>query len=192
MRRRRLKTNWTATAEGYTSNSTPMSAGDQLAIPLLYPQEAQLTAYGEAADWDNTTGLVVRHKWGQPIAEVTALRVVGQMLFEPSTWALGNTFRLGLRCGVYEYDEFDLGAVVRTGYRVAEYDDATESFLWQHFLHRNFSSGESNMWTVDVDIRVKRRIEQNKNLFMMVDIPTNGVGIRFWSYLRTLVKVGRA
>lgn len=131
--------------------------------------------------------------------KATCLRVQGMLSYEASTWAAGSRLELGWRLGVFE-QAADTGLVL-LDVAYSMYTSSTlkdQPAVWAndqatHIAERRirfeFSAGnEASLRTQKLDISFKRRLRSHECLALYLELPATSVGIRYQTWLRTLVQ----
>jgi len=193
-RRRKPATDWVVTPDGWQQGDATINNGDILGWALVYPRNAQMVAIGDiTADepFEFADGLQVATRgFVEPNFGITTLRVRGQITIraDPSWWTTTATTHLNLRIDTFEYNPITMGAIVPTGYDPGARQFADDPWLWNYVLWR-VDSTNGGIFTLDVDVRVKRRLPENKTLYLITSNESgSGHSVLLRNKLRTLCK----
>lgn len=126
-------------------------------------------------------------------------RVMGQINWTGTTWTLGDEVRFGLRLGVFNQDPADGGILVPAAYgmmteggslndQTSIWANARGQNLWEHRNYQYFATGaETSNRTLKVNIPISVSLGPDECLAMYMEQQGGGVGLRYVTWLRTLV-----
>lgn len=125
------------------------------------------------------------------------IRVQGQHIVTPSTWALGSTYRLGIRFGIFEQDPASGAFLIDPSYGlwVAAGDVQLGAAAWandrkwQHEMRYGtaFSPDRPQMWNFRFNFSVNRRLMPNECYGMFYSTFGGSVTTIHQMWYRTLV-----
>jgi len=128
-------------------------------------------------------------------------RVIGTLLYKPTTWALGSTYSLGLRFGIFEQDPSGGGALLDPSYTmwsppVAAGANQLRAAVWANDRNWQHERREAVAFADNSQIRmqrfnfpVNRRIDPNEayGVFMESSTLWGSVSLQYQWWLRSLV-----
>lgn len=122
--------------------------------------------------------------------------VQGVVFFRPSTWAVGSSFRIGLRFGIFHQDPSNGGLLIDPAYSMWT-DNATNTLKtpvwandrkWQREfrLAQTFDDNDQ-VWAIRVNFAVRRSLDPHEGYGIWCESAEGSVNLfpQFW--LRTLV-----
>jgi len=185
----------------YFGNTTTMGSGRTNARAIiLYDSHNRISTL--ANTWNSALGSATVAALSRSARaegrKALCKRVQGQMLFRPSTWALGNIMSFGWRLGVFEQDSA-VGSILLD----AEYSMFDPSLEWSTSVavwandsgniaeRRYFKGFRSDDPAPGVmqsfDVRFKRSLPPNMCLALYMEGSSSSVSVTFQPWLRTLV-----
>lgn len=191
----------TASLASYHSLATTITAGRTGATAIiLYDSVNRLSTL--ANTWNNalgsaTVGALSRAARAEG-RKALVKRVQGQVLFRPSSWALGNVMTFGWRLGVYEQDSAVGSLLLDAEYSIFDntLEWSTHIAVWANdhgnIAERRYFKGfrsddPAPGIMVPFDIRFRRSLPPNMCLALYMEVGTSSVNITHQPWLRTLV-----
>lgn len=178
------------------NNSLTLAAGTADGVILydskqhLYQATRQGMASGGAPGYSMTTA--ARAEGTRPLM----LRVTGQIVITPSTWALGNFVTMGYRIMAPEQDTGTGAVLLDNDYFMwspsggtvpADHANSRRLNLWERRFWRAFNSSESARWVINVNAKLRVRLNPNDCLALYFENHPSAVSTTSWFWLRTFV-----
>lgn len=168
---------------------------------ILYDSTNRLSIL--ANTWDTAAGFgtvaalsrAARAEGRKPLC----LRVSGQVLIRPSTWAVGSLMYFGMRVGVFEQDPSIGTLLLNADYSMLqtttqEWSDSPavmandRNWVWQRHFFRGFRSDEPAPGImVDINVPMRRSLKSNECLALYFEGASTSVNLSVTRFLRTLV-----
>lgn len=179
-----------------TNQSVATGPAAAVAVPLTVPAMGNY-ALVQAPSAGYTANDFAPAVWSPQDKGMTVLAVRGQIVIYPSGWALGNNLQVGMRIIEAEIDPASWGANLDADYtmwlmsagdaqRPAVWAD--DPFLWERRFQTGFNDSATDpRFTVNVNVKSKRRLDNDKALFLYLEVGADSVTTRITPWLRTLV-----
>lgn len=177
----RKRLDWVVNEDCYGSSLAAQPASI-FAVPLVYPK-AWMT-------YDSTFGPTIPGYAFPDAGRQKVVAVVGDILYNPGTWAAGSVVRMIYRI-VKKPMDFNTGdAIADATYTLFDSAYANERFVWQNVTYDTFVLGATQRERIHVRAKVNQWLEPDEGLYLMVD-NESGVSqtINHQFFLRSLLEV---
>lgn len=182
--------------ETYSGSTFTLTAGAGVSAFSLYDSDRYIQR--TVTEGVNTAMLPAAARPSGERARCYAVQ--GDLIIEPSSWAVSNSCRLAMRIGILEQDPLDGAYIAVPGYSiwgVGTFQDqpaqvALGSFnLWQGLFIRGFANDQPALWHVKIFARLNGgkgvTLAPNYGLAWQMEEQNGTINPRVQMRLRTLV-----
>lgn len=159
-RKKRARLDWVVNEDCYGS-TLAVANGGLFALPLVYPK-GWMT-------YDASFGPTIPAYAFPDAKRQKCVAVVGDILYNPSTWAAGSVVRMIYRI-VKKPMDFNTGdAIADAVYSLFDSAFANERFSWQVVQYDTFVLGATQREKVHVRATVNTTLEPDEGLYLMIE-----------------------